>query len=276
MLSSFRALMQRFSGRQTVPDSVALALGGGAVLGAAHVGVLRALEESGIRISRISGTSIGAFIAALYAFGKSPEEIATVVTELDWLDITRFTLSRFGLLSNSELGKQVTDLLGDVDFEQSRIPLTVIATDISSGNKVFLDSGELAPAVMASACIPGVFIPVEIDGRLLVDGGLVENVPVTPLVSAGEPFVIGVDLNARRHYQRPIIDLMANVVDIAIDHASSIQAKKADLLITPEIGSFSRTDTSRIAELIEEGYRTAMKALAAEQRTSQNSWLEEK
>ncbi|MCP3177057.1 patatin-like phospholipase family protein [Desulfuromonas sp. KJ2020] len=264
MISALRHLGRRFT-RRRGPDSVALALSGGAVLGAAHIGVLKALEERQVPVSRLAGTSIGAFVAALYAFGKTPDEIADIVIDLDWLDISRFTLSRFGLLSNSEMGKNITDVLGEVRIEDAPIPLSMIATDLSSGEMVVLEQGDVATAVMASACLPGIFIPVEMGERLLCDGGLVENLPVSPLLKANAGYVIGVDLNARRRYQRPndIIDLMVNVVDISIDHASRVQAKKVDLLITPELGTFSRTDTSRIAELIDHGYKTAVKALDA-------------
>jgi len=243
-----------------LPDSgIALALGGGAVLGAAHIGVLKALVEAGVRINRISGTSIGALIAALFAFGKSPAEIEQIIVDLDWLDVTSLTLSKYGILSNDDLGGQVRDILGDVDIEESEIPLALIATDLSTGRRVVLDRGNLARAVMASACLPGIFVPVEIDDMLLVDGGLAENVPVNPLREAGADFVVGVDLSAGRHYQRPddIIDVLANAIDIAIDNVTRHQTTSADLVIAPELSAFSRRDTSRIAELIEEGYKAA-------------------
>jgi len=155
-------------------------------------------------------------------------------------------------------------VLGEVDLAQAHIPVALIATDLSSGEKVVLDRGEAARAVMASACVPGIFVPVEIDGRLLVDGGLVENVPVSPLHAAGADFVIGVDLNAGRHYQRPedIIDVLANAIDIAIDNVTRHQTSDADLVIAPELASYSRRDTSRIGELIEEGYQVTRQLLA--------------
>ncbi len=250
--------LARFWESTRLPDEgVALALGGGAVLGAAHIGVLKALDEREVRITHISGTSIGALIASLYAFGKSPDEIEQFVTELDWLDVTSFTLSRFGVLSNNDLGKRVVEILGEADIEQAGIPLALIATDLASGEKIILDKGKVERAVMASSCIPGVYVPVELDGRLLVDGGLVENVPVSPLRRAGAEFIVGVDLNAGRHYQRPedIVDVLANAIDIAIDHVTRSQTADADLVIAPELASYSRRDTSRIPELIEEGYR---------------------
>lgn len=261
--SSWKEIRRLWRGRGLPKGGIALALGGGAVLGAAHVGVLKALDEHQVPIRAISGTSIGGLIAALYAFGKSPEEIETLVAELDWLGVTRLTLSRFGILSNEELGRKVEETLGDVAIESARIPLYLVATDIATGQRVVLDKGDPGRAVMASSCIPGVFVPVEIDGRLLVDGGLVENVPVSPLRDNGARFVVGVDLNARRHYQRPddIVDLLANAIDIAIDTVTRTQVSDADLLITPELASYSRRDTSRFVDLVEEGYRVTSRML---------------
>jgi NTE family protein len=242
---------------------IALALGGGAVLGAAHIGVLKALDEYGIKINRISGTSIGALIATLHAFGKKPDELQEIVNELEWLDVTSLTLSKFGLLNNDNLGKQITKLLGDVSFSDAKIPLYLVATNLANGKKVVLENGKVAKAVMASSCIPGVFVPVEIDDCLLVDGGLVENVPVATLREGGDDFIVGVDLNAGRQYQRPedIIDVVANAIDIAIDNVTQSQTNEADLVIAPELSSYSRRDTSRTNELIDEGYETACKLL---------------
>lgn len=238
---------------------VGLALGGGAVLGAAHIGVLKALEEFEVNINQISGTSIGAFIATLYAFGKSPHEIEEIVSDLTWLDVTSFTLSKFGILDNSDLGVQLTNLLGKVDFKDAKIPLFLIATDLTTGKKVVFKEGDVSDAVMASSCLPGIFVPVEIDDSLLVDGGLIENVPVSPLREAGEKFVIGVDLNAGREYQRPqdIIDVFSNAIDITIDNVTRSQTSEADLIIAPGLSSFSRSDTSRVPELVLEGEKAA-------------------
>ncbi|HDP97696.1 MAG TPA: patatin, partial [bacterium] len=161
-------------------NKIGLALGGGAVLGAAHIGVLKAMEELDIPVHFVAGTSIGALVAALYAFGKDYKQIEKIAAELDWLDVSGLSLSQYGLLSNKKLGKIINKAIGDVDFEDARIPLAMIATDISHGKEVVLKQGNVATAVMASTCIPGIFIPVEIEGKLLVDGGVVENVPISP------------------------------------------------------------------------------------------------
>jgi NTE family protein len=261
--TTWEELLKLWEGRRIPKEGVGLALGGGAVLGAAHVGVLKALREYEINIKRISGTSIGAFIATLYAFGKTPYEIEEIVTELDWLDVTSFTLSRYGILTNADLGKQLSSLLGEVDFNQAQIPLFLMSTDLSTGKKVVLKEGSVADAVMASSCLPGIFVPVEINDRLLVDGGLVENVPVSPLREAGEKFIIGIDLSTGRQYQRPqdIIDVFANAIDIAIDNVTRLQTSDADLIIAPGLSSYSRRDTSRIPELIKEGEKAAQQLL---------------
>jgi NTE family protein len=244
-------------------EGISLALGGGAVLGAAHIGVLKALDENSIKISAISGTSIGALIASLYAFGKKPSQIEEFIAELEWLDVSGFTLSKYGILSNEDLGKYVTKYIGAVDFSEAGIPLHLIATDLSEGKKIILNTGRVSEAIMASTCIPGIFVPVEIDDRLLVDGGLVENVPVSPLRDSGCNFIVGVDLNAGRQYQRPkdIIDVFVNAIDIAIDNVTRSQTTEADLVIAPELGSYSRRDTSRISELINEGYEGTCKLI---------------
>ena len=171
---------------------IGLALGGGAVLGAAHVGVLRALEEFDISINCVAGTSIGAFISAFFAFNKHWTEIKEITLDLNWLDISALSLSKMGLLSNEKLGKLITEHIGDVNFAKADIPIAMISTDISNGEKIILKEGKVADAVMASTCIPGIFIPLEIGNKLLVDGGIVENVPITPLKEMGADFVIGV------------------------------------------------------------------------------------
>lgn len=240
-----------------------LALGGGAVLGSAHIGVLRALNEDGIRPDMVSGTSIGALVAAFYAFGMDPDEIAKLAIDLDWLDVSSLSLSKMGLLSNEKLGDMIVDTLGDVRIEDANIPLYIVATDLSSGEKVVFNEGNLGRAVMASTCIPGIFIPVEQDGRILADGALVENTPVTPLIEAGSARIIAVDINTLRLYERPddIIEVIINAMDIAMEKLSQVWPDQVDLLIRPELSSYSRTDTEKVKTLIEEGYRAAREVL---------------
>jgi len=241
-----------------------LALGGGAVLGAAHVGALKALEEKDITITHITGTSIGSLVASLFAFGKSADEIREIAGGLKWMKITDISITRFALLSNEKLGKVITEHIGDKKIEEADIPLGIIATDISSGKKVVLDKGPVARAVMASTCIPGVFEPVEIDGKLLVDGGIVENVPIQTVKDLGADYVIGVDLNANYSNEKPanILDVLINSFHFTLMAAARLQTEEADLMIRPDLSAFNYTDTDQVKDLIEQGYKDAKKALS--------------
>ncbi|MFW6389388.1 MAG: patatin-like phospholipase family protein [Marinilabiliaceae bacterium] len=240
-----------------------LALGGGAVLGAAHVGVLKALEEKNVTVTHIAGTSIGAFAAAFYAFSKKSVDIQEIASKLKWMDISGVAFSGKGLLSNEKLGELVVEYIGDKNIEDSDIPLAMLATDISTGEKVVLKKGPVASAVMASTCVPGIFHPVEIDGRLLVDGGIVENVPIDTVKEMGAGYVIGVDLNAKNTFGKPenIIDVIVNSFHFMMKAAVKYQTKEADLLITPDLSSFNMIDTDQVEGLIKQGYEDAVEML---------------
>lgn len=242
---------------------IGLALGGGAVLGAAHVGVLRTLEEYEVPIAFISGTSIGAFVAALYSFGLGWKEIQEIALDLDWLDISVLSLSKFGLLRNNKLGSMLDEKLGDVEFSDSKIPLAVIATDIANGKKVMISKGKVAEAVMASTCIPGLFIPIEKDEQMLVDGGVMENVPVPALQEMGADYIIGVDLNAKQSFEKPqnIVEVLMNTANLTLLNATRLQIEKADLLLSPDLSKFNLYDPGQVSELIETGYLESRKMI---------------
>ncbi len=252
-----------FKNKKSKKKKIGLALGGGAVLGAVHVGVLQAIKEYDIKLEAISGTSIGAFIAALYACGKTPMEIQKIAEKLSWFDITTISLSQLGLLSNSKFKKVIGETINKATFEQTEIPLAMVAADILTGEKVVLKSGDIATAVMASTCIPGVFVPVEHENRLLVDGGIMENVPVSPLKDLGADYIIGVDLFAKHSYKKPrhLVELLVNTLDITIMNVSNLQTREADVVITPDLSHFNLIDINQVKDLIRIGYREARKAL---------------
>jgi NTE family protein len=242
---------------------IGLALGGGAVLGAAHIGVLKALEETDVKISFITGTSIGAFVGALYAFGNKPKDIEDIALKLSWMDISGIALFESGLLSNAKLGELLGKSLGEKKIEDADIPLAVIATDITNGDKIVLNKGPVAQAVMASTCIPGVFGPVKFEDRLLVDGGIVENIPIDTVRNMGADYVIGVDLNAIKTYHKPdsILDVIINSFHFTLKAAAKYQTENADLLITPDLSKFNMVSTDQVKDLIQQGYKDARKQL---------------
>ena len=245
-------------------EKLGIALGGGAALGAAHVGVLKALFEEEVKPEFISGTSIGAFVAAHVAFGTSFDDLEKIATDLDWLDITGLKLSKLGILSNERLGQSVLDQFGKVNIEDAEIPLSMIATDISTGEKVVLNEGPLYKAVMASTCLPGVFTPVEWEDMLLVDGVLCENVPVSPLRQMGAKDIIAVDLTTNREYKRPedVVDVLVNTFDIGLNNMIKQQISDDNIfMIQPKLSAYNKADTSQTSKLIEEGYEAAKQAL---------------
>jgi len=255
----------RLPGKADQP-SIGLALGGGAVLGAAHIGVLRALAELEIRVDMISGTSIGAVVAALYAFGQDWTAVRDAIKGLNWLDVSRLAISKYGLLSNQGLRNLLHKSFGDKDFADARIPLAVVAADITTGERVVLDHGDVANAVMASAAIPGLFAPIEIDGRMLVDGGIVENVPVSPLRAMGARAIIAVELVSHPAAPQNLVDVLIGALHFAMARATELQTQDADTMVALDLSGFNRTDTRQIDDLIDAGYRQAMEILGAADR----------
>jgi len=173
------------------------ALGGGAARGLSHIGVLKVLDEHGIVPDIIAGTSIGAIIGALYAGGYKPREIEQLVLGLNWkklIYLVDMTLPLSGLLHGKRAVSLLRSILGDLTFPQLRCDFACVATDIINGEQVVLRDGSLIEAVRASISIPGIFTPVAIKGRYLVDGGLVNTVPVSVCREMGAEYVIGVNV----------------------------------------------------------------------------------
>lgn len=245
------------------PKKIGLALGGGAALGAVHIGVLKAIDELDINIEYISGTSIGSLIAALYAFGKSPEQIKDVALKLNWLDVSKLKISKYGILNNSKIKSFIRDQIGNVSFDNSKIPLSVVATDLISRKKVVLSKGLVGDAVLASTCIPGIFSPVKQNDMLLVDGGVVENVPVPTLEELGAKFKISVDLTSHRKATKPknVVDVIISSINLAMMSSTIRNTSKADIQISPNLGKFSPIDSKKTKELIDIGYSTSLPLL---------------
>lgn len=258
---------------------IGLALGGGAAKGPAHIGVLRALEEHQIRIEAISGTSVGALIASLYAFGKSLDEIYELAKDMTVSKMSSFTMRKGGFATTELIERLVLDNLGDVSIEDALIPLAIIATDIHTGEEIVFKKGKLSKVVAASVAVPGIFVPVEINNRKLVDGGIVENVPISPLKKMGVNTIIAVDLNGVQSYQEPkdVIDIVTNALDIAIDSKTKVQLKEADMVVSLDLVTYSRTDNrERIHELMDLGYKETAKKITTivwYKRTNLLQWI---
>ncbi len=254
------------------PPTIGVALGGGFARGIAHIGVLKVLEEEGIPIHAVAGTSVGALIGACYCSGLTPADMEEVARKTRFTSFARWTLSRCGFASNDRMVPFLTRTLKCRNFEGLRIPLGVTATDFNTGEGVVFHSGSIIDPVRASCSYPGMFLPVEIGGRYLVDGMLSHPVPTRPLQDMGAEKVLAIHLKGTwsnggppRHF----FDVIGQSFAIAQDAMSSLWRNAADLVVEPEVSGFAYDDFKRTAELIRAG-ETAMRAALPEVK----KWLE--
>ena len=243
---------------------IGLALGGGFARGLAHVGILKVFEEEGIPVDLIAGTSVGSVIAAAYASGISARELGEIAALVRFKDFSRWSFSRFGLFSNDKMAIFLRKILRVKTFEELRIPLAVAATDIITGEAAVFTSGDLIDPVRASCAYPGMFQPVQIGERVLVDGLLAHAVPAMPLREMGAERVISVHLAA--HWVKPrgprhVFDVIGQCFSIAQDRMCGPWRAASDLVLEPEIGEFGYDDFVRAPELMKAGEIAARAAL---------------
>lgn len=242
--------------------STGLALSGGSTWGIAHVGVLKALTEANISINYIAGTSAGSLVAACYAFGMSIDDMIDATGSINWKKLSKFGYSRLGLRSNAPMEAFITDLLGDAKIEDAKIPLAIVAADIETHEKVVLKEGSLPQAIRASTAIPGLFKPVPLNGRLLVDGAVAENLPVPTVRDLGAEFVIAVNLLGR-HPRRPrhLFNVLIESFSALTHHHDQRLAQSADIRIEPDLSSFDAGSFKDADAMLQAGYDAAMKVI---------------
>lgn len=267
-----------------VPRHVGLALGGGAARGAAHIGVLEVLREHAIPIHCVVGTSAGAVAGGLFAAGVEPAQMADAMQGLRWGHISSLSFPTvhleslrrgalnlaamalpLGILDLDRLMDFLGEILGsDLHFSQLPIPFAAIATDIASGEMVVMNDGPVAPAIRASCAIPGIFTPIRRNGRLLIDGGAVNNLPVTVARLLGAEYVIAVDLLPwdHAHPKEP-----GNIVELSLMalyslvRATQMESPRANLTLQPAISHIRLMDMGAAPELIEAGRAAAEAAM---------------
>ena len=244
--------------------SVGLALGGGFARGLAHIGVLKVLEEEGIPVNFIAGTSVGSVIGAAYCSGISAKELEEIAGLVRFKHFARWTISRYGFASNDRMAQFLHKVLKCRTFEELKVPLAVAATDFSSGEGVVFRSGPLVDEVRASCAYPGMFKPVNVNGRLMVDGLLAHAVPTVPLREMGAKRVIAiylsahwVNLNGPRH----IFDVIGQCFSIAQSRMCGLWEAAADVILQPDVRGFSYDGFDRAPELIRAGEIAARNAL---------------
>jgi len=252
--------------------AIGVALGGGFARGIAHIGVLKVLEEEGIPIRMIAGTSVGAIMGAAYCSGLTIEELKEVAHKVRFNNFARWTLSRYGFATTDRMISFLARTLKVQTFEELRIPLGVVATDFNTGKGVVFTSGPIVDPVRASCAYPGMFLPVEIRGRCLVDGMLSHPIPTRPLREMGAERVLAVHLRgqwSKTSAPRHFFDVIGQSFAIAQDMTSSLWRSAADVVIEPDVAGFDYDDFKRADELIRVGELAMRRALPEVRK-----WLE--
>ena len=246
------------------PAHIGLALGGGAARGFAHVGVIQVLEEAGVRPQVVAGTSAGSLVAALYASGKSTQELRRVAETMEEAEITDWMvpiLNR-GALRGEALAKYVNTQVGGRPIEQMKIPLGIVATDLRSGEAITFRRGNTGSAVRASSAVPAVFQPVRIGEREYVDGGLVSPVPVRQAREMGANFVIAVDISSdpEGNPAGDTFQILMQTFAIMGKSINVLALREAEFVVRPSLSGVKSADFGARRRSIEAG-RSAMLAM---------------
>jgi NTE family protein len=247
----------------TMRPKIALVLGGGAARGFAHVGVIRVLEQEKIPIDMIVGTSVGSLIGAIYANDMNSFELEWTAFALERDNILDYallsTITGMGPVKGDKLEEFVKSKIPVANIENLKLPFAAVATDLNRGTRVVLDRGSVARAVRASSAIPGVFNPVEHQGRLLVDGGVVDNIPIDVARERGADIVIAVDIseNVVNFNITNVVDVMLQAVTIITSENAKYKKKDADVLISPAVGNVGTFDFTQKKRCMQAGIEAA-------------------
>jgi len=258
IVRSVRAFSRELTRPAAPPRRLTLgvALGGGFARGIAHIGALKVLEEENIPVDFVAGTSVGAIIGAGYCSGMTAAELADMARTLRFADFARLTLSRYGFYNNDRMVRFFARVLKQHNFEDLKIPLAITATEFRTGEAAVFTKGALVDPIRASCAYPGMFLPVEIEGRSYIDGMLAYAVPTTPLRQLGADRVLGIYLSAHWHNARPprhVFEVIGQCFSIAQSKLSVAWMKDADLVIEPDVEGFGYDCFERTPELIAAG-----------------------
>jgi NTE family protein len=241
---------------------VGLALSGGFARGIAHIGVLRVLREAGIPIDVVAGTSVGALIGSAFCAGTPLEEMERIGATTSFADFGRWTPSWLGLATNQRLEKFLARFTAAKTFEQLPIPLAIATTDINAGVSVYYTRGSIGSPLRASCAYPGLFVPIQYEGRTLVDGFLTAPVPVEGALLLGADVVIAVYLEASNVEQpRTFTDVLSRSFTIIQRHSDLTWRQQADVIIEPDVTPFLWDDFTKTGDMVAAGAAATLAAL---------------
>jgi NTE family protein len=249
------------------PVRLGLALGGGAARGFAHVGVIAVLEEAGLRPQLVVGTSAGSLVAALYASGKTSAQLQQTALNMEEVALTDWMLPLVGrgMFRGEALGRYVNDLVAGRLIENMAIPLGIVATDLNSGEALLFQRGDTGTAVRASSAVPAVFLPVKINGREYVDGGLVSPVPVRFARRMGADVVVAVDISSppENNPSDGTLQILLQTFAIMGKSINQYELKDADVVVRPSLVGLKGADFSSRQRAIDSGRAAMLAALPA-------------
>jgi NTE family protein len=233
----------------------ALVLGGGAARGLVHLGILKVLRRENVHFDFVVGTSIGSLLAAAWVLEADLVEVERKALQMTARDILDVTISRMGLCKGEKLESLIREVLQGKQFAEAKIPLYIVTTDIEKGTTVVFDSGDIVQLVKASCSIAGIYQPVAVDGHLLVDGGITNNVPVSVAKGHGATHVVAVD--AGYSIQKSGINNMLQVIiqsiQVMADRLNRFETKGADIVLRPDLDDINQTEFQRASEVILKG-----------------------
>jgi len=258
----FREFASGNDAERTARPKIGLALAGGFARGIAHIGVLRAFRDAGIPIDCVAGTSVGALIGAGFCSGTSLDKMQQIGQSTTFADFGRWTPSWLGLATNQRMEKYLARMTPATTFAELKIPLAISATDINAGVTIYYLNGALAPPLRASCAYPGLFVPIQYEGRTLVDGFLTAPVPVEGALIQGADIVIAVYLEAGGiENPRTAVDIISRSFNIIQKHTDVTWRQQANVIIEPDVSSFAWDDFTKTPELVAAGEAAAMNAL---------------
>ncbi len=241
---------------------IGLALSSGAAWGLAHIGVLEVLAENDIEFELVAGTSAGAIIGAFYAGGTTPHEMEDIVAEMSWLDILRPIISKNALFRSDVIEKFIASNLKINSFAELPVKLSVVAADLATGETVILNEGVISQAVTASSAIPVVFEPVYLNDKVLIDGGMANNLPVDVVKEMGADIIIAVNVSGGFSFKElPQSKIETGIRAYHIMQKNMVNNQGADILIEPDLDGISGIDFEEYEILIEKGREAAEAAL---------------
>jgi NTE family protein len=244
---------------------IGLVLSGGSARGIVHLGVLQALAEQNISVSVISGASAGSIVGAFYAAGYSPVHTLDILQSINFFRLMRPAFSRMGLLKMEQTTALFQKYLPHNSFEYLKKNLIINATDLRAAETIYFSEGELIPAIQASCCIPGVFEPIKMNNRLMVDGGVLNNMPVEPLLECNCDFLIGSHCNPSASVGGNLTSVRSVVersMLLAVNSSSSYRFSSLDILFDPpQLANYNLFDIGKAKEIFKIGYDFAKENL---------------